>query len=243
MYKKICIYIFTGLILTGAFLSAVQAQHRDKSNSEQGGDDAALWMNAYLEKKLGPKLNVHLNEVLRFNHNITRYYYSYSDVGVTYKIKDWWHATLDYVLVTNDAPTNNFTSEYQSVRHQLYFDMAFKYDYGDFRFNYRSMIQAQIKDVYSSKIGYIPNWYFRNKLTVKYTLNRRLTPYVSTELYYHFYTNLGDEFDRARYYAGMFWHIYSNTDLEFYYMIQRQFNVFQPSTDYVIGLGYAHYFK
>jgi hypothetical protein len=243
MYKTHCylIYLFLFSLLALPIISI--AQHKDKSNTEQGGNDAALWMNAYLEKKLGSRFNVHLNEVLRFNHNITRYYYSYTDVGVTYKIKDWWHATLDYVYVTNDAPTNNFTSEYLSIRQQLYFDMTFKYDYGDFRLNYRTMVQGQVKDYNSSKKGYIPNWYYRNKLTLKYTLSRRITPYVASEIYYHFATNLGDEFDRVRYFAGFFYHIYSHSDLELYYMIQKQFQVFQPSTDYVIGLGYAHYFK
>jgi hypothetical protein len=221
----------------------VSAQKKDKSNTEQGGNDAALWLNVYLEKKLNSRFNIHINEVVRYNHNLTRMYYSYTDVGTTFKIKDWWHATLDYVFVTNEGPTKNFTGEFVSIRHQLYFDMAFKRDFGDFRVNYRTMLQAQIKDVYSSKVGAIPNWYFRNKITIKYTLSRRIMPYVASEIYYQFATNLGDQFDRARFYAGMFYHLSTNNDLEAYYMIQKQFNIIQPSTDYVIGLGYAHYFK
>lgn len=243
MYRQYCLLTYLAVFFLFLLPVNSMAQHRDRSNTEQGGNDAALWMNAYLEKKLGSRFNVHVNEVLRFNHNITRYYYSYTDVGFTYKIKDWWHATLDYVFVTNDAPNNHFTADFLSIRQQLYFDMAFKYDFGDFRINYRTMVQGQVKDLYSSKIGYIPNWYYRNKLTLKYNLSRRVTPYVASEIYYHFDTNQGDEFDRARYYAGFFYHIYSHSDLEFYYMIQDQFQINQPSTDYVIGLGYAHYFK
>ena len=113
-------------------------------------EDAALWTNMYLEKKIVKRFNVHLNQQVRFNNNISRFHFAYADVGLTYKVAKFMNATMDYVYIERHHISNKHNSEYFSTRHQFYFNLTFKYDINKFRLNYRTMVQAQIKDVYSS---------------------------------------------------------------------------------------------
>ncbi len=228
-------------ILTGSFLFLFIILSFQQVKAQQ--NDAGLWANIYLEKKLVKHLNAHLNQQYRWNNNISTYHLGYADMGLTYKVAKFMNATLDYVFMERRYISNKYNSEYFSARHQFYFDLTFKYDINNLKIHYRSMVQAQIKDVYSSEAGKVPSYYFRNKLTLQYNLSRRLKPYLACEIYYNFLHPSGNEFDRTRYFGGIFYALSLQNELEFYYLIQRNYNVKDPTNDYVIGLGFSHIFK
>ena len=206
-------------------------------------NDAQLWINVYLEKKLTHNLAIHLNEETRINENVSQIGFTYGDFGLTYKVTGFMNATAAYVLIEKYYINNSRLNDYFSTRHQFYFNLTFKKDFGPLKVHLREQVQSQVKDIYSSDNGYIPDYYLRNKLTLKYDLTRRLTPYVAFEVYYQLSNIYGNEIDRTRLFGGFFYKLSRQNELELYHMYQQQYNVNNPHADFVTGIGFAHYFK
>lgn len=219
------------------FYSGIMAQNRD----------AALWENIYLEKKITPRIKIHLNHEGRITNNITQFYYGYADMGVTYRLNKNFHVCLDYVFLEKYLDKSG-----ASYRHQFYIAPTYKRKVNNFTFSLREMLQAQVQDIYSSETGSIPVWFLRNKLTVKYDI-KRFTPYVASELYVKLSEPnpinpekvkqpAGIQPNRVRYFAGCFYELNKVNYVEVYYLIENFFNMYYPRTNFVIGIGYAHEF-
>jgi hypothetical protein len=210
----------------------------------QVNNDAGLWENIYLEKKFTSKWNVHLNHEGRMNQNITNFYYAYADVGITYKFTKHIKVMADYVWLEKIPQKSSFWS----IRHQGYAAIVFKQKIGSFAISDRTMAQVQYSDVYSSEKGMLPDYRLRNKLTVKYNNNSRYTYYIAAEIYYkvnsYYKVNLpqGEQVDRMRYFAGTFYEINKMNKVELYYLYENNFNINKPTNNFVIGIGFAHYF-
>lgn len=206
-------------------------------------NDAQLWTNIYLEKKVFRHFYIHLNQETRYTENISRLGFAYGDAGITYKLTEYLNSTLDYVFIEKYYIDHQALTNYYSTRHQFYFNFTFKYDFGPLSVHLREQIQNQVQDIYSSDNGYLPFYYFRNKITFKYHMNKRWQPYIAEEMYFQLSNPEGNEFDRSRTFAGFFYHLTRVDELEAYYLLQKQFHVNNPHTDYIMGIGYAHFFK
>ncbi|MGZ4033968.1 MAG: DUF2490 domain-containing protein [Bacteroidia bacterium] len=214
-------------------------------------NDAQLWQNINVEKNLTQRILVRVNEEGRVTENFTRPSFIYLDFGATYKLNKHLHITLAYVWVEKRLVT-----EFWSTRHQGYLDFTFRKKIHQFQINYRLMFLGQVKDYYTSQNGKLIDYYFRNKLTIKYEKNFRYVPYIASELYY--WINKPDisnryGFNRVRYFAGIFYHPNLINEFEAYYLIEQQFNTnnspegnsysnLNPPHNWVVGLGYTHTF-
>ncbi|MGZ4034895.1 MAG: DUF2490 domain-containing protein [Bacteroidia bacterium] len=212
----------------------------------QNNNDAALWENIYLEKNLTPRIILHFNHEGRITENITQFHYGYGDLGITYKFGKSFHATIDYVYVGKYLDKSGFSN-----RHQFYIAGTYKKKITkSLVFSFREMFQEQVQDIYSSEIGRLPVYFSRSKATFKYKLNR-FTPYIASELYVkllepartgHLSAPYGPHANRVRYFAGIFYELNRVNEVELYYLIEKHFNEYNPQTNYVIGVGFAHTF-
>jgi hypothetical protein len=198
--------------------------------------DFALWPNIYLQESLTKRLNVHLNQQTRFNENVSQLGYIYADMGFGYRLNKFMLVNLDYVFARKRNTDNFF-----HTMHQYYMSLVMKKNFRRYRLTYRVMLQEQNHQVFSSINGRDLQSYLRNKLTLRYELNKYFTPYIATELYYHFNTkSTNNNFNRVRYLAGIFYHLRKNSDIELYYLIQQGLNEINPQRDYVIGIGFSN---
>lgn len=195
--------------------------------------DAAIWTNFYMEKKLVKKIVLHNNMQVRYNNNMSRIDYWFNDFGITYSPVKKIKFAADYVYSIKNLP------EYFSKRHQFYVDAIFIQPlYRTLRFSYRCRLQSTYRDIGTSEKWDIPASDWRNKLTLKFSYFR-FSPYISFEPLYNFQNAKGnDGFKRNRYYAGCFYKLNRNNKVELYYMIQQYYNINRPRKDYVIGIGY-----
>lgn len=203
-------------------------------------NDAQIWENINLEKVVSPKFTVRINQEGRFTDNDSRFSFVYLDMGVNYKINKHFHATLAYVWVEKRAWDDTW-----STRHQAYADITVRQKLKGFLVTDRQMFLWQVKDYFSSATGRIPDYYLRNKITIKYEKNFRWQPYVASELYYRLQVpeaGFTDHFNRQRFFAGVFYHPNLINELELYYMVERHFHEVNPATNWIIGLGYTHTF-
>ena len=131
----------------------------------QTTNDAGLWCTFNVDKSLNKKFGVFLTEEYRVRENFTANNLFYTDLGVFYKPADFLKISLAYRCIEKFQLDNTI-----SFRHRGMLDITLKKKFGQFACSYRQRIQAEVRNVYSSESGNIPEWYSRTfPLSLEYT--------------------------------------------------------------------------
>lgn len=204
----------------------------------QATNDAGLWATFNIEKKLNKKFGLFLTEEYRRKENFTRTNLFYTDLGVFVKPLDFLKVSLAYRPIQKYMDDNTF-----SYRHRLMLDISVKKKFGNLTASFRERIQAEVRNVYSSEIGSVPEWYSRNKFELKYDLDKPVTPYVAVELRYQFNNPRAVEsnkiWHRSRYVFGLDYKYNTKNSFGLYYLIQQEYNVSAPQNLYIVGIEYS----
>jgi hypothetical protein len=195
-------------------------------------NDAGLWTNITIEKKIIKGLDVILTEEVRMNENITEAGSFFTDIGADYKVFKGFKVGLFYRYINKRQLDNSYVRN-----HRFYADAAYKQKIKRFEAGYRIRFQTQYKGFNTSETGRVPEWYFRQKVHLGYNTKSRFDPYLDGELWYR----LGPErsrFDNLRISAGVVIKITKTQSIDIGYIINKEFNAADPCTDYVIFLGY-----
>jgi len=201
-------------------------------------NDFGVWTSVTLRHKFTQRIAVSLEEEFRFNQNATAIAQYFTDASIEYELSKKLEIALSYRF------TNSFQQMYFSKRHRVYADLSYKTKYKQFQFQFRTRLQEQQQDIYSSETGSIPEWYSRNKLTVKFDLRRKYVPYVSAEMFYRIFTpdQSSNFIDKWRYTIGAEYEFNRIHTLDVFYLMQRERMVNNPITDFVFGIGYTYTF-
>ncbi len=199
-------------------------------------DDAAVWISFNLEKKINKHVYLQLSQQNRINENVSTYGRGNIDFGITYRFNKNIRLMADYVYLKRPNPDNSFTNE-----HRFYTALILKKNIGRWDFSYRNMVQMRMKDIYSSVDGKIPKFYERNKVSIKYDLNKFINPYIGYELYYPFYQAKNKGFSKSRTALGLNYNLNKHTQLELYFLYQQELNASNPTNrDFIYGIGFSH---
>ncbi|HXB40650.1 MAG TPA: DUF2490 domain-containing protein [Bacteroidia bacterium] len=220
-------------------------------------NDAQLWLNIYLEKKISNRFSAHVNQQDRWTSNVSLFNFAYADIGLTYKINKHIKIMTDYVFTEKRSYVIPISEGmlFRTV-HQFYVALSMKKDIRRWRFMYRNMYQFQYNSPYTSYTGLIPFQYDRNKITVKYQYNKYLTYYIAEEVYIPLNSPLTRGIDRSRTFFGLFYNIFRHQQLELYFMYQDRiqntiwfkqkrsynYNQYILEKDFVYGIGYSFEF-
>jgi hypothetical protein len=219
---------FTSFIFLIFISSFVHAQY----------DDAGMWNTINVEKRLKNNFSLLLTEEFRLKENFSQINLFYTELGVGYRPYNFLKVEFVYRFIEK-----KMIDESYSFRHRLMLDITLKKKYGDWTFAYRHRLQAEVRNIYSSERGHVPEWYSRNKIAVKYDLHKKITPYVSCELRYQISDPRNIESDqtwhRARYAAGLDYELNKKSTFGLYYLIQHEWNVSIPENLYIVGLEYS----
>ncbi len=211
----------------------------------QSGDDAQFWMYFKLEKKVYKNLSIALSQQTRITQNFSTLSYGFIDVGPRYKLNKYFHFGASYVYgINDDFYRKNYSRKMLSNRHQYYGYVSIHYSYRRWEIINRCMIQGQVKDIYTSDNGFIPDYYYRNKTTVEYEITKKIIPYFSTDIYYLINDNsqYGNQVNRVRYYLGVNYRLSKRSNIDLYYLIQKAYNSKFYEIEYVVGLNYNYKF-
>jgi hypothetical protein len=209
------------------------------SSFAQSSNDAGLWATFNIEKKVNKKLSLFVTEEYRMRENFTRTNLFYTDIGISVKPLDFLKISLAYRCI------EKFQIEKQpiSFRHRGMLDITFKKKIGKITASYRQRIQSEIRNVYSSDIGMIPEWYSRNKFEIKYDIDKPVTPYIAAEFRYQINNPRSVESNntlhRNRYFVGLDYKKSDKHSFGLFYMVQREYNVSAPQNLYIVGLEYG----
>ena len=199
--------------------------------------DAGLWSSVNLEKKITQKLTAGLSEELRFNENITELGTAFTEIGVDYKFYKFVSLGISYRFIQKRR-----VDDFYSTRHRYNIDLSLKYKIKKISVSLRERFQTQYADVNTSEDGKIAERYLRNKLTLKYDLDKKYTPYISCELFYQLSNPEGNEFDNIRYAAGFNYEFNKKMSVDLFYLINKEFHVNDPWTEYISGIGFNYSF-
>lgn len=208
------------------------------TSSSQTTDDAGLWCTFNLEKALSQKFSLFLTEEYRIRENFSQHNLFYTDLGISFKPVKILKISLSYRTIQKFQEENTI-----SFRNRVTFDILLKQKVGKLMFSYRQRLQTEYRNVYSSELGTIPEWYTRSKLTLKYDTDRALTPYVSAEYRFQINNPRSVESDmlwhRQRYQVGFDYKKSERNTFGVYYLIQKEWNVSAPQNLYILGLEYT----
>lgn len=192
-------------------------------------NDAGLWINLDVEKKITQKFSAEISHALRYNENISELGTSLSEIGLSYKIIK----PLTFGGAYRFSQKKR-VDDFYSNRHRYSFNITYKIKVNQFKISFREQFQSSYKDIGISADGGIAKNHLRSKITLAYDLEKKYTPYISYEMYYE----IGEYIDNTRYKAGVEYEINKFHTVEISYMIDKEMNVNKPWTNYVIGLGY-----
>lgn len=197
--------------------------------------DAGLWTSVNFEVKLIKKLSLNISEELRFNENITELGAAFTDAGLSYKLNKHFQFAVNYRFTQRHRVDN-----YYSFRHRFYTDIKYSKKFKPFDISLRTRFQDQISDIGRASDGGVPEYYLRNKLSMKLDLDKAYKPYISFELFSPLNYPRMYAFNGIRAAAGVEYEFSKHHKIDVYYMIQKEMNVKNPETDFVLGLGYSY---
>jgi hypothetical protein len=201
--------------------------------------DVQGWTSLYVEKRIVKGLNLHFEGQSRANQYVSNIYYGSLDVGLTLKPVKWINFSAAYVITGKELRTGGI-----NFRNQYYANALVKLKFGFFRVNNRFMVQSKNNDSYLATDAIQDrNNYFRDKLSLKLDITRRVTPFVSQEFYWELSDPRGNDISRSRSAAGVEFLITKGSQLELFYMLQKELHQRRPENAHVIGVGYEIYLK
>lgn len=209
------------------------------ANSQQS-NDAGMWATLSIQHPLTKKINFVLDQELRLRENYQRINLFYTNIGIDYKFNKYLKISPTYRAIQKKRLDGTY-----SYRHRLMLDISLKKKFNKISVGERIRYQAEVQDLYTSKKGKLVEQYLRLKTDVKYSINDRITPYISCELRYQIHAPRGDGplydkgFHRIRNVLGIEYEINKKNSINLYYLIQSEFDISTPESIYILGIGYT----
>ena len=209
------------------------------SRAQEPFRDFQVWENFETEYNLNEKWLARFQEQVRFSENSTRFGYYYFDLGGMYKIRKNIRINLDYVLVQKRRLEGTF-----STRHQYNLYLNFRKKTRRFTFFDRILTEGQVVDLNVSPEGRrLQDLYLRNKLSARYALTKRISPFISDEIYLRLDgRDYERAFNRNRLSAGILYKITQYWLFEIFYIFEHNFNVKLPEQNFILGFGISRSF-
>lgn len=217
--------VMLAFAMGGIYSPALRAQQKD----------AGLWTNISMEVKVAKKLTVAVSQEFRFNENITELGTYFTDAGLGYKINKNIQVTANYRFIQKRRVDDSY-----SPRHRFYVDLKFQKKFNPFDLQFRTRLQDQYADIGRASDGGIAEYYSRNKLSLKLDINKPFEPYLSVELFSPLNYPRINAFDNIRSSAGVEYALSKHNNFDLFYMIQKELQVSNPITDFIVGVGYSY---
>jgi len=207
------------------------------SFSQKAEKDFQLWGNFEVETPINKRWMIHLQHQSRFINNATQYGYSYFDAGGLFRIGRNLRFTFNYIFADKKRTDVSF-----SYRHQFEGYFTYRKKFGKFTFFDRLLSDMQFKDFNSDAQGNrLRDFYVRNKVTLRYKLPYKLTPYIAQETYYKmdgmYYERGYYGINRIRLFYGLLYNVTEHWLAEISYTMEFNHDAKIPTNNYMLSFG------
>lgn len=198
--------------------------------------DAGMWLSANIEKKINKNLKIAVAQEFRLQENYSQLGTYFTNVALQYKISKSFSASFNYRFLEK----KQINLLYQT-RNRFYLDVAYKYKADKWNFILRTRFQNQVKSISFDKDYSDPQYYWRNKISIKYSF-KDFTPYTSVEIFNPLDNPKGNYINEIRYAIGSDYELSKKNTVGGYFLIDREQNVNDPLTAFIIGVEYTYAF-
>ena len=199
-------------------------------------NDAGLWIDFTIKKKITKRLDAFLTEEIRLNENITEAGTIYTEAGAEYEILNGFKAGVFYRFILRRRLDDSY-----SKSNRYYFDLSYGLPIKRVEIKYRFRFQQQYRDYNCSPEGHVPINYIRQKIGFTVNTRTRFNPYMDGEVWYHL-NSPWSQFEQVRASTGIVTRITNHHFIDTGFIFQKEFNVKDPETDYILFLGYKFVF-
>ncbi|MCB0429558.1 MAG: DUF2490 domain-containing protein [Flavobacteriales bacterium] len=195
--------------------------------------DAGLWLQASAKKKLTQSFSVELGQALRWNENVSELGSAFTEIGGSYKLMRRLEASAFYRFGQEREPDNHY-----SQRHRYYIDLSYKIKFKPLSLVLRERYQSSYNDINRREKGDVAKNYLRSRLTLKYNLEKKYTPYLESEIFYR----MDEWVTKVRFRGGVDYELNKFSSIELFYMINKEVQVKNPWTSFITGVSYSYSF-
>lgn len=144
-------------------------------------------------------------------------------------------AGLDYDVAKNFSASAfyRFDIKPASFQNRIYIDLSYQH-----KLNKKFVAELRLRIQRQFERNSLPDNYLRPKFSIKYKLNKKISPFISGELFYHV-NYKGNEFDNFRFQPGINWELKHNMSLKTYYLLDYEFNVNTPGMQHIAGITFG----
>ena len=221
----ICLLFLAVFLIGLTGISIIKAQDKD----------AGLWTTIGIEVKVVKKVTASFSQEFRFNENISELGTIFSEAGLEYKVNKHFRVSANYRFTLKKR-----LDDYYGSRYRFFVDVKYDKKIKPIEITWRGRLQKETANPTRSEFGGIPEYYLRNKIGAKWDLDKPYAPYLSLEVFSRLSYPRFYAFDNIRTSVGMEYAFSKHHKVDLYYMIQKEFYVSHPETDFIIGLGYLY---
>lgn len=178
------------------------------NNMARAGNDWEYWSHYEVIGSIRDNLDFKVRPALRYNNDFSKHYYAHIDIGLDWKVKDWF-VLGPYYRQVKEKKSGDWKTE-----NRPYLSATFKWKLCVLNFSDRNQLEYRIKE---------DKEFFRyvNKLTInlpKFT-RLKLGPYLAEEPFYDFDAR---EVNKNRVYTGVNFKIIGNLAGDIYYIFESR---------------------
>ncbi len=204
--------------------------------------DFGIWTSLGIEKKLG-KWDIAAEAELRTQDNAKQMNRWSLGIEPSLNITKWLKLGAAYEFIYfNDIKYTDY-----QPRHRGYVFAQGKYKWGRFSLSVRERFQVTKKDdsdrikssgnINTYRIN--PEWTWRNRFKIGYDIPKfPVKPAFSFETFYQLNNPDGNTFDKLRYTISLSYDITKHHQFEAFGLLDKDINVTNPVSYYVLGVGY-----
>jgi len=191
--------------------------------------DAELWTGATIQKRITNNIMARYEQQLRLNENISEVKNYFSELGLSLDCNKYLKISSYYRLSTRPL-----VNGMNALGHRFHGDIRVRYKLNPLIFSLRTRMQTEDRMKLN---GPDREWYNRNRMKIQLDLDKRITPFVSSELYYDL---LSSVFNKVRYTAGLDFDLKNRMGAKIFYRLQRELNLTNPTYSYIVGAAYSY---
>ena len=191
-------------------------------------DESQAWTKITFEKKMPYSFKLEFSQGLRLKEELSIINSAFFESAVSYKISKGFKIDIPY----------RYTIFKDKIKHRLSIGALYQYTFKSITLKYRIKYYRLHEDGTSiSEYGLAFGDLVRNKFTIRYKINKKITPYISSELFYLYNTD-NNPFDEYRTSLGVELDLPGKNSINFFYtLINEGISASNPSEISIVGFS------
>lgn len=197
--------------------------------------DAGMWLSVTGTIKLTPTWSFTISEELRLKDNFRAPGTIHTDASLEYSKGAHWRWSGSYRFISKQQPDQGY-----SFFHRYYGDVRYRAKFNTLILSGRIRIQQQDDAWMGMSDQNNPEHDLRARLELQWRKSGFLRPYIGGEIFHPVIAWQIQVPDKFRIKGGAVYEINKVHAFDFYYMVEREVNVRNPETGFIVGLEYKY---